>query len=287
MTVEKSSKLDLLHRDLERLKDLPSAPRVVLEIWSVLGDADASVRALSVVVERDPALSAKILKLANSAYFGLPRPVRDVRTACVVLGFSTIESLAVGVTALDALSRAVSADFDLDGFWVHSVATAIAAEHLARRLGLPEPGVAFCGGIVHDVGKLVLATLSPARYRRVLTEQLDTPLRERESSEFGADHTEVGAWLTSRWRFPPELVQIVRGHHEPDGEEGGGWAVLVAAADAIATNAGWPCPGVTHGRPISDFVGGPTLAIPAEVLEDVQRALPEEMALALAEIGLR
>jgi HD-like signal output (HDOD) protein len=271
------AKREILRRDLERLRELPSAPRVVTEIWRVLGDEDASARTLSSVVERDPALSARILRLANSAYFGLPRPVKDVRTACVVLGFNTIESLAVGVTALEALSRSVDSAFDLDAFWSHSVATALAAERLARRLGIPETGTAFCGGIVHDVGKLVLATLAPPRYRRVVAATETGSLAEREVSEYGADHADVGGWLADRWRFPSELAEAVRGHHAPDGETGGRWAGLIHAADRLAASAGWPSPGnpADSPRPASAELSS-ALGIPDDVLAAVAEALPAD-----------
>jgi putative nucleotidyltransferase with HDIG domain len=250
---------------------------VVTEIWRVLADEDASARGLSRVVERDPALSAKILRLANSAYFGLPRPVREVRTACVVLGFSTIESLAVGVTALEALSRSVGAAFDLDAFWRHSVATAIAAEKLARRVGIADPGPAFCGGIVHDVGKLVLASIAPPRYRRVVDGPTEDPMHVREEREYGADHAVVGGWLGERWRFPPELCEILRGHHEPDGEAGGRWAALLGLADGLASAAGWPCPG--SAREVSAptaATAAAILAVSDDALAAVAAALPEE-----------
>jgi HD-like signal output (HDOD) protein len=267
---------DVLRRDLERLTDLPSAPRVVTEIWRVLADEDASTRALSQVVERDPALSAKILRLANSAYFGLPRPVREVRTACVVLGFSTIESLAVGVTALESLSRTVGAAFDLDGFWRHSVATAIAAEKLARRVGIADPGPAFCGGVIHDVGKLVLASIAPPRYRRVVDGPNEEPIHVREEREYGADHADVGGWLGERWRFPPELCEILRGHHAPDAEGGGRWAALLGLADGIANAAGWPCPG--SARVVAPTAGSCPAVLPVtdEALATVAASLPGE-----------
>ena len=228
-------------QDLETLTDLPSAPKVVIEIWRVLSDEGASVRALSDVVEQDPALSAKILRLTNSAYFGLPRPVEDVRTACVVLGFSTVESLAVGVTALEALSRSVSRAFSLDDFWRHSVATAIAAESLAKNCGLAKGGTAFCAGILHDVGKLVLATIDAPRYRAVL--EMGGNQCVHEEGEYGVHHGVVGGWLAERWGFPDDLAEAVRGHHEPHGEAGGKWASLIHVADRMASACGWSAPG--------------------------------------------
>jgi PAS domain S-box-containing protein len=178
------SKREALFRELAGLRDLPPAPRTLDDVWKVLGQETSSLSALADVLQRDAALTAKVLRLANSAYYGLPRPVSEVRTACIVLGFETIRSLAVGVSVLEALSRSVDEVLDLSAFWRHSVGTATAAQALARRSQL-DVGTAFCAGVLHDLGKLVLATLAPARWKRVAEGAPGA-----EIAEFGASHAE-------------------------------------------------------------------------------------------------
>ncbi len=222
---------DALFRDLAQLKDLPPAPRTIAEIWDVLGRPESTARALADVLQRDASLSAKVLRLANSAYFALPRPVSDVRSACVVLGFDTIRAMAVGVAALDSFSARVGKALDLDAFWRHSLGVATAAQALARQAGIDAAGTAFCAGILHDVGKLVLATLAGARYRSVASPGAGG--LAAEVAAFGADHAEVGAWLGSRWHFPPDVLEAIRTHHQSPPVLGR-WGALVQAADTVA-----------------------------------------------------
>lgn len=231
-------KREALFRELAGLRDLPPAPRTLDDVWKVLGQESSSLSALADVLQRDAALTAKVLRLANSAYYGLPRPVSEVRTACIVLGFDTIRALAVGVSVLDALSRSVGAVLDLGVFWRHSVGVATAAQALARRTHL-DVGTAFCAGVLHDVGKLVLATLAPDGWKRV---HQAGGTGNVEVAEFGASHAEVGAWLGSRWHFPTELIDAIRQHHDPTSAIGK-WGALVRLADGIAHRGGCPSPG--------------------------------------------
>jgi putative nucleotidyltransferase with HDIG domain len=193
---------------------------------------------LADVLQRDPALSARVLRLANSAYFRLARPVTEVRAACIVLGFDTVRALAVGLSALDTLSKSVGSALDLDAFWRHSVAVATAAQGITRRAGLEDPGTAFCAGVLHDVGKLLLASVDPDRWRRAAA----TGGLEAERAEFGTDHAEVGAWIGERWHFPPEIVEAIGGHHAPAGGAGR-WGVVLRLADGVAQRAGCRSPG--------------------------------------------
>ena len=234
------TKRDALFRDLAALRNLPPAPRTLDDVWRVLGEESSSASALADVLQRDPALTAKVLRLANSAYYGLPRPVSEVRAACVVLGFDTIRALAVGVTVLDSLSRSVSETLDLDAFWRHSVGVATAAQALARRAGM-DAGAAFCAGVLHDIGKLILVTVAPARWQRSAT-GASASSEAAEISEFGASHAEVGAWLGARWHFPVELLEAIREHHGP-APAVGRWGALVRLADGIAYRGGCPSPG--------------------------------------------
>ncbi len=242
---------DALYRDLAHLKDLPPAPRTIAEIWDVLGRPESTARALADVLQRDAALSAKVLRLANSAYFSLPRPVSDVRAACVVLGFDTIRAMAVGVAALDSFSSRVARTVDLDAFWRHSLGVATAAQALARQAGIEATGTAFCAGILHDVGKLVLATLAGDRYRALASGS--GAGTAAEAAAFGADHAEVGAWLGTRWHFPPDVLEAVRTHHRSPPELGR-WGALVQTADVVAhrgsaAGGGGPSPAAAGPAP--------------------------------------
>jgi len=268
-----------LRAELEQLPELPTPPQVLQEIWQILGSEGTSAGCLSQALEKDTALTAKLLRLANSAYFGMPQPVSEVRTACVVLGFETVRALAVGVSALDSLTRGAGKVIDLAAFWRHSVGTGTAARALAWRLQIPAPGTAFCSGILHDIGKLVLATLSPERYAGLDHAPGGGTLRERETREFGGDHESVGVWLGERWRFPVEIRAAIGFHHEPwNAPEANRWAALLHVADWIAVRQGCPSvPASSHPPEAPDPRASEILAISADILHELGERFAAEL----------
>lgn len=235
---------------VRKLSDLPPAPGVLVEIWNVLSDQNGSATKLARVLERDAALSAKILKLANSAYFALPQPVSDVRTACVVLGFEMVRSIAIGVASFDALTRQVGRALDLKILWRHSVAVGLYAKEIAPFAQMPAEG-AFCTGVLHDVGKLALATVDSAAYAKIIEDagvaassatgqspdDALSALRAAETRFFGVDHAEAGGILAERWKFPKEMTRSLRFHHAPwqdDERHELPWSSLLYVANASA-----------------------------------------------------
>jgi HD-like signal output (HDOD) protein len=241
-TGNRSPKFDQLQQELLKVRDLPTAPPVLSELWELLARETISASRLAEVLEKDPALTAKLLRMANSAYFALSQPVTEVRSACVVLGFDMVKSLAIGVTALESLGRRIGRDFDLEGFWRHSVGTGACAQRIARHLGMKQTGTAFCAGVLHDLGKLVLVALSPDRYAKLPLGQNAVSLCELERQEYGGDHQDVGEWLGRRWGFPETLLSVIRAHHAPptvQGEEGH-WPAILHVANWLAPRAGFP-----------------------------------------------
>jgi len=240
--------------DFRRLSNLPPAPGILIEIWDVVGSENGSARKLAEILERDPALTAKLLRLANSAYFAAPRPISDVRSACMVLGFELVRSIAISVASFDALTRRVSRILDLQAFWTHSVAVAVCAKGLSTTTGLTPGGAAFCAGILHDVGKLALATHSLEGYRRVVERIAGTPDAERdlrviEREELGLNHEEAGLELGNRWRFPTEILSAIAHHHEPWTDPSDSrWGALLAASDWMARRLGFES--VPPSRPL-------------------------------------
>lgn len=230
---------------LGRLTSLPPAPGILMEICDVVGSENGSARKLAEILERDTALTAKLLRLANSAYFAVPRPISDVRSACMVLGFELVRSIAISVASFDALTRRVGRILDLEGFWRHSVAVGICAKGLSTAAGLTPGGSAFCAGILHDIGKLVLATHSLEAYGRVV-ERLEhssgsiADVRTVEREELGIDHEEAGLEIGRQWKFPADILSAVGHHHEPWAEQGDSrWGALLSAADWMARRLGY------------------------------------------------
>ena len=193
---------------------LPSAPHVVSRLVS-LTDADADTRDLLAAIDRDPALTARILRTANSPFFAQTRSVTSVTRAVVVLGLPMIRNLTLGLTVWDATTSHLTPQ-QARTLWEHSLAVAHAAQFLATRTRLCAGGDAFTAGLLHDVGKMILAKQFPDAYRPLLTEAAMTPLLpESERAVVGHDHAEIGALLFERWRLPKVLVDAVAHHHDP------------------------------------------------------------------------
>jgi HD-like signal output (HDOD) protein len=272
-------------RDFRRLANLPPAPGILLEIWEVIGSESGSARKLAEILERDPALTAKLLKLANSAYFAVPRPISDVRSACVVLGFDLVRSIAISIASFDALTRRVGRVLDLQAFWSHSVAAGVCAKALSASAGLTPAGSAFCAGILHDIGKLVLATHSIDAYARVV-QRLESSdngqdVRVLEREELGLDHEVAGLELGFHWRFPAEILSSIGHHHEPWAEEGESrWGALLAAADWMARRLGYESvPSVRSESPASlDPRAHDRLLLSAPALEEILTQLSAEVS---------
>ena len=201
------------------LTNLPSLPELYLEIAEALQSPTASAQRIADIATKDPAISAKLLQLSNSAFFGFSHKVFTVDEAVQLLGVSVIQSLAMAVPIFAAYSRTKCPGFPIDQVWEHSIQTAIVARRIASHhledsfLGEQ----AFCAGMLHDLGKLILADGLPVEYAAVLQESRDTqtPLFEVEKKHLNATHAEVGAYLLALWGLPIPLVEAVANHHHP------------------------------------------------------------------------
>jgi len=208
-----------LQRLLGRMENLPSVPKLYRELCEVLEGEGATVRQVSEIIRRDMGMTAKILQLVNSAFFGLRRTVEDIQDAVAFLGTETIKALVLVHGVFDQTGELGTRNLSIVDLWVHSLNVSKGARALAAMEGLSrvQCAEAFMGGMLHDVGILVLAKQFPERYDRVaerlLTESLSIPLAERE--EFGVTHPEVGAFLLGLWGIQPGVLKIVSLHHTP------------------------------------------------------------------------
>ena len=199
------------------VKDLPVLPRTYLALRKKLAEPEASIRDVVRIVEQDVAISAKILQLVNSAFFGLPREVSTIKTAVGFLGIDTLQNLVLSAgvfTIFDQLAQLPG--FSCEELQSHSQLTAKIAGQLPASAHVR--GVAIVAGLLHDVGKLVLATRARAHFSRALkgaaTEE--RPLYAVETELMGVSHAEVGAYLLGIWGLPSPVVEAVAHHHHPD-----------------------------------------------------------------------
>lgn len=242
---------------LDSLHQLPVMPAVAARILGFSDDV-VSVHEVARVIATDPVLTASLLRVANSAYYGFARRLATVHEAVLLLGFKQVRQIAIGASLISAWKRPGTPDdgFDLDLFWGHSLAVAVIAETGARKFNAGRPEEAFTAGIVHDVGALALRQAMPMEFRDVLDHSRRTGISiwDAELDRIGFTHAELGGALVDRWSLPARIVEAVARHHEALAAPGAdGLAGVVAFADRVAEHYGVCC---GYRRPPGTPAGG-------------------------------
>ena len=211
--------LESFTQDIDRLVTLPS---VGVRINQVVNDPGSSAADIARLISQDPALAARVLRIANSAAYGLSRGVTTIARAVSTIGTRQIRNLVLASSTIHAFERVPNEVVSLENFWDHSLYCGIAARVLASRCGRRDPEVEFLGGLLHDSGQLVIFHKEPEKSRDALWASIEGPdeyeLHKAELAIFGFDHAQVGAMLLRRWDFPEVLVACVANHHTPQEE---------------------------------------------------------------------
>ena len=199
----------------DRLNCLPSPPEIAVQILNTVQRDDASLHDLARIISADPALTAKLLRVANSSIYSLPNQVSSIERALTVLGMNVIKSIALSFAIAGELRGSEKGGFDFDYFWRCSVTSAVAAELLTTLLQRKDEDV-FVTALLHDIGVLVLYLCKGEEYGRLLKERVTTelPLVKLERQTFGYDHQLVGSILISAWGLPASISEPMRYHHE-------------------------------------------------------------------------
>ncbi|HNX95672.1 MAG TPA: response regulator [Holophaga sp.] len=264
---------------LGRIDRLPSMPNLYRALSSALASEKVSSIELGQIVSQDIAMTAKILKLVNSAFFGLRRELASATEAVTYLGTETIRSLVLANGIFDGVGKLGTKNLKIEQIWSHSLSVARGAKGIAQVLSRAEKihDLAFTGGLLHDAGILVLASGFPESYDEVL----DTMTRERiylpmaEHQVFGVDHAEVGAYLMQLWGLPLPVVECIRRHHQPEmiDVEQNIPLIAVHLADALPVSA-HHSPMPEHCVPHASLLAHP---IVSSRMKEIQSAL--ELAL--------
>lgn len=237
--------------ELEELVDttvtIPTIPSILMEMKAVLDSPDGSTADAAAIIERDPAVAAKALRLVNSPLYGLRNPISGIPLACSILGLKVVHNLIVQATVLENFATGPELDnFDVNWLWDHSFKTAMAAKMLAKE-GVIEvdmtPDDAYTAGLIHDVGKMILLQSQADMFAEALKNSCTNgiPLAKAEAALFGFSHAHVGGLLAQRWKLAPTLQAAVMYHHSP-GTEAETWALgfLIKAANTLAHEASGP-----------------------------------------------
>ena len=219
---------------IKSLRDLPALSPILVELVQSFENPDVNISLIAEQVSRDPALSAKTLRLANSSFYGLASKVRTIQQAISVLGFDSVRSMIVSATIINSFGSSEQTEFNFTKFWQHSIATALCAKSLAS-FSKQNPELAFMCGLLHDIGTLLLVTKFPEEYAAVYAYRTATDCNQIDAEQHVliTDHAAVGSALAGHWKFPLAIQRSIAGHHAPSSEDLGDMASIIHAANAI------------------------------------------------------
>jgi putative nucleotidyltransferase with HDIG domain len=203
---------------IDRIRELPTLPAIVLKVNQMLQDLGTTTDQLSRVIETDQAMAVKILKLVNSSFYGFKSTISSINTAVIILGFNTIQHAVVSLSVMKSFARIKNLKrLDIQDFWRHSLAVAVISKYLADHADKTLSSDCFTAGLLHDIGKLILAEYFPEHFEKIwlTTVESATSFVDAENMENAVNHAEIGAYLAEKWLLPQPLVDAIRHHHSP------------------------------------------------------------------------
>ncbi len=221
MTVATSTVDSKVKRVVSNIRNLPTPPIVFHQIQKVIRDPKVSAGQIASILAEDPAMSVKVLKLTNSAFYGLSREVVSVKQAVVIVGLEAIKNLVLSASVLDMFKgKNVDQEFQ-ESFWRHSLATGFCTRILAKRVksrGIVDPDTAFSAGLLHDIGKMIISSFLVEEYKKLKAEREG----DKHSSDYeieerilGYNHAQIGGFLAVQWKLPQLLGDAITFHHVP------------------------------------------------------------------------
>jgi len=200
-----------LRRKVENINSLPTIPSTLKQISKIIGDPAISLKKIGEFISNDPALTSKVLKMVNSAFYGFPGRISSASHATVLLGSSVIKGLLVGVSVFELMQNAML------GLWQHSLGCAITSRIMAKRKGLKDYDDIYVAGLLHDIGKIILILEFSKEYEKAMSEAelKGITIFETERDHFVTNHAYIGSWLAEKWLFPRNLIEVIKYHHNP------------------------------------------------------------------------
>ncbi len=233
---------------LEHLSSLPTFPKVAAKLMLLLDDPDVGSRELSEVISMDPSLVMKVIQSSNSPFYMLSRPVENVEQAVLVLGINTIKTITTAAAVIQGLSklRPRKDVFDINQFWKHSYGTAVVAARLAHSRMLQNSNRVYLVGLIHDIGKLIIAYYWPETWKQILTRMKaeERSYTDVELELFTCSNTEIAVTLCKKWSFPPYTYGLLQRKLQLDGpaSEFEQEYRLLCDAENVVSNCGFSFP---------------------------------------------
>lgn len=264
----------LVRAMVERVSSLPTLPGVVKQLCTMVEGQHTSAEEVGRMIGTDQVLSARVLKMVNSAYYGFPGRISTVTHALVLLGFNVVKGLVLSAAVIDIMQEG------LVGLWEHSCGCSMVSGLLARRLGLRDPEEITVAGLLHDLGKVILNVEMAREFQEIQAHQRMARVSLREAEEHvlgGLNHADVAGWLAEDWRLPVRLVEPIRLHHRPtQAAHAPRQTAVVHLADALTRAMGFGFGGDPYVPPIDPKVFD-ILGLTWEELDAFVATLPREL----------
>lgn len=275
----------VLDRVVESVDDIPPMPIVANKATSIIDNPNSNIRDLASAISLDPSLASRVMRIANSAYYGVPRKVTSLQGAIVRVGFDVIKSIVFLVSAYGLLQKPLRGYGLASGeLWNHSVTCAIAARLLAQLKGYEYPEETYICGLLHDVGKIALDPFLPEGFAGSFQEALSQGRHpvEIEAASLGFDHAILGGMVAEKWLLPSQVVEAIRCHHQPSAAGiNPVLAHIVHAANLLATMPGSESLG-QGADSNSHQAAMAALELPAAVMDDLTQELARQLADAVS-----
>jgi HD-like signal output (HDOD) protein len=209
--------VNIIEKELGTVKDLPTLPMVISQVSALIETNETDMSKIADVIMTDTALTVRIIRLVNSAFYGLRNHVTSITQAVVIVGLRAVYNLMLGLTVVKLFKNGKSAHFDPALLWRHSFGCGLLSQKLAQLVSYPFPDECFIGGLLHDMGRLVLDQFLHEKFAAACRYSADTgcSLLNAEQHIFGYTHEQAGAWLAERLNIPESYVATIQHHHNP------------------------------------------------------------------------
>jgi putative nucleotidyltransferase with HDIG domain len=229
--MNKTLRLSIIKHTLEKVRELPTLPVVAHKVSMLLSDPNSSASELSEVITIDQSITAKILKLVNSACFALPQRVKNIKQAIGLLGYRNVSHIVLTLSVFDTLKKSNRSVFDRRAFWLHSIATAIMSLKIAKACLYRSEDDVFTAGLLHDIGKVFMDGFLHEFFCKIIdhAQENGQSFHASERALFDVDHAMIGEWMARSWTFPLLIIAVIKHHHQQQHERKG----LVISSDVV------------------------------------------------------
>lgn len=225
-------------QQIDRIRELPTLPVIVLKVNQMLQDVEITADQLSRVIETDQMMAAKILKLVNSSFYGFKSTISSISTAVIILGFNTVQHAVVSLSVMKSFALLKNLKrLNIRDFWNHSLAVAVISRYLADHSDKTLSSDCFTAGLLHDIGKLILAEYFTEYFEKIWLTAVENAISfvDAEKMENAVNHAEIGAYLAEKWLLPQPLVDAIRHHHSAFSDDHRAAAVISTADFLVNT----------------------------------------------------